>query len=188
MPSGIRVHWALVERNYTVGPTGRDALGDGGTGWATNQEYIVLQVDLGFLRFVTAIGTQGAISKETKKKYYVKTYRIDVSSNGEDWITLKEGNRPFVSLAAAPSSNLVFTIDEQFYLFGSYLPGLVLFLNWFKMKSAIRGLNLTKGSHVPRSRSQKQITRMCLGKVNTSQIKCHNQESLYTSHRDTNQA
>uniref|UniRef100_A0A8D2DT89 Neuropilin n=1 Tax=Sciurus vulgaris TaxID=55149 RepID=A0A8D2DT89_SCIVU len=55
-----------------------------------------IQVDLGLLRFVTAVGTQGAISKETKKKYYVKTYRIDISSNGEDWITIKEGNKPVV--------------------------------------------------------------------------------------------
>ncbi|KAL0201330.1 hypothetical protein M9458_004517, partial [Cirrhinus mrigala] len=47
-------------------------------------------VDLGFLRYVTAIGTQGAISKETKKAYYVKTYKISVSSNGEDWIALKD--------------------------------------------------------------------------------------------------
>lgn len=53
-----------------------------------------IQVDLGLLRFVTAVGTQGAISKETKKKYYVKTYKVDVSSNGEDWITIKEGNKP----------------------------------------------------------------------------------------------
>lgn len=60
-----------------------------------------LQVDLGLLRFVTAVGTQGAISKETKKKYYVKTYRVDISSNGEDWITLKEGNKAIVSLAPA---------------------------------------------------------------------------------------
>ncbi|XP_058388732.1 neuropilin-1 isoform X8 [Diceros bicornis minor] len=55
-----------------------------------------IQVDLGLLRFVTAVGTQGAISKETKKKYYVKTYRIDISSNGEDWITIKEGNKPVI--------------------------------------------------------------------------------------------
>ncbi|KAK7816141.1 hypothetical protein U0070_023624 [Myodes glareolus] len=53
-------------------------------------------VDLGLLRFVTAVGTQGAISKETKKKYYVKTYRVDISSNGEDWITLKEGNKAII--------------------------------------------------------------------------------------------
>lgn len=61
------------------------------------------QVDLGLLRFVSAIGTQGAISKETRKRYFVKTYRVDISSNGEDWISLKDGNKPLVRL-------LIFTI------------------------------------------------------------------------------
>ncbi|XP_045066443.1 neuropilin-1a isoform X1 [Coregonus clupeaformis] len=56
-----------------------------------NKEWI--QVDLGFLRFVSAIGTQGAVSQETKKTYWVKSYKVDVSSNGEDWITLKEGSK-----------------------------------------------------------------------------------------------
>ncbi|KAJ4925504.1 hypothetical protein JOQ06_018234 [Pogonophryne albipinna] len=51
------------------------------------------QVDLGFLRFVSAIGTQGAVSQETHKIYFVKSYKVDVSSNGEDWITLKEGSK-----------------------------------------------------------------------------------------------
>ncbi|KAG7266583.1 hypothetical protein CRUP_032108, partial [Coryphaenoides rupestris] len=50
-------------------------------------------VDLGFLRFVSAIGTQGAISQETSRTYFVKSYKVDVSSNGEDWITLKEGSK-----------------------------------------------------------------------------------------------
>lgn len=50
-------------------------------------------MDLGFLRFVSAIGTQGAISQETQRIYYVKAYKVDVSSNGEDWITLKEGSK-----------------------------------------------------------------------------------------------
>lgn len=130
-------------------------------GWATDHTRIVLQVDLGLLRFVTAVGTQGAISKETKKKYYVKTYRIDISSNGEDWVTIKEGNKPVVSLAATGSTTSVFEMDDQLYLFVwelSVWPS--LFFNWFKMKSAIKGLNLPKGSHVPRSRSQKQITWM----------------------------
>lgn len=86
-------------------------------GWADDHVCIVLQVDLGLLRFVTAVGTQGAISKETKKKYYVNTYRVDISSNGEDWITIKEGNKPVVSLAATPSTNLVFEMNDQFYLF-----------------------------------------------------------------------
>ncbi|TNN72417.1 Neuropilin-1 [Liparis tanakae] len=53
----------------------------------------VSTVDLGFLRFVSAIGTQGAVSQETRKIYYLKTYKVDVSSNGEDWITLKEGSK-----------------------------------------------------------------------------------------------
>uniref|UniRef100_A0A668AW40 Neuropilin n=1 Tax=Myripristis murdjan TaxID=586833 RepID=A0A668AW40_9TELE len=57
----------------------------------SNKEWI--QVDLGFLRFVSAIGTQGAISQETRKTYFVKSYKVDVSSNGEDWITLKEGSK-----------------------------------------------------------------------------------------------
>lgn len=83
----------------------------------TDHTCIVLQVDLGLLRFVTAVGTQGAISKETKKKYYVKTYRIDISSNGEDWITIKEGNKPVVSVAATPPpTNSVFEMDDQFLL------------------------------------------------------------------------
>ncbi|PIO35082.1 hypothetical protein AB205_0197930 [Aquarana catesbeiana] len=55
-----------------------------------------MQVDLGLLRFVSGIGTQGAVSKETKKKYFVKSYKIDISSNGEDWITLKDGNKPLI--------------------------------------------------------------------------------------------
>lgn len=50
-------------------------------------------MDLGFLRFVSAIGTQGAISQETRRVYFVKSYKVDVSSNGEDWITLKEGSK-----------------------------------------------------------------------------------------------
>lgn len=49
------------------------------------------QVDLGFLRYVLAIGTQGAISKESKKAYYVKSYKVSISTNGEDWILVKDG-------------------------------------------------------------------------------------------------
>uniref|UniRef100_A0A8C9S2M1 Neuropilin n=1 Tax=Scleropages formosus TaxID=113540 RepID=A0A8C9S2M1_SCLFO len=64
-------------------------------GWTpaedSSKEWI--QVDLGFLRFVSGIGTQGAISQETKKSYYVTSYKVDVSSSGEDWITLKEDSK-----------------------------------------------------------------------------------------------
>ncbi|XP_061110695.1 neuropilin-1a-like isoform X2 [Conger conger] len=52
-----------------------------------------IQVDLGFLRNVVAIGTQGAVSMETKKPYFVRSYKVDVSSNGEDWAPLKDGPR-----------------------------------------------------------------------------------------------
>ncbi|XP_076827511.1 neuropilin-1a isoform X1 [Brachyhypopomus gauderio] len=73
----------------------RSRLNNFENGWTpaedSNKEWI--QVDLGFLRFVSAIGTQGAISQETNRKYFVKTYKVDVSSNGEDWITLKEGSK-----------------------------------------------------------------------------------------------
>lgn len=62
------------------------------------------QVDLGFLRNITAIGTQGAISKETKKHYFVRTYKVDVSATEEDWITIKEGPKQKVgeSCSTAP--------------------------------------------------------------------------------------
>lgn len=64
------------------------------------------QVDLGFLRNITAIGTQGAISKETKKHYFVRSYKVDVSSTEEDWITIKEGSKQKVreSRSTAPSA------------------------------------------------------------------------------------
>ncbi|XP_034039994.1 neuropilin-1a-like [Thalassophryne amazonica] len=64
-------------------------------GWTPSDDSVRewIQVDLGFLRFITAIGTQGAISKETKKHYYVLNYKVDLSSNGEDWVTVKEGSK-----------------------------------------------------------------------------------------------
>uniref|UniRef100_A0A8C5I768 Neuropilin n=1 Tax=Gouania willdenowi TaxID=441366 RepID=A0A8C5I768_GOUWI len=64
-------------------------------GWTPSDDTIRewIQVDLGFLRFVTAVGTQGAISKETRKHYYVRAYKVDLSSNGEDWVTVKEGSK-----------------------------------------------------------------------------------------------
>ena len=64
------------------------------------------QVDLGFLRFVSAIGTEGAISQETQKVYFVKSYKVDVSSNGEDWITLKEGSKQKVGDRAFHPANV----------------------------------------------------------------------------------
>ncbi|KAM8839332.1 neuropilin-1a-like [Synchiropus picturatus] len=64
-------------------------------GWTPSDDTVRewIQVDLGFLRFVSAIGTQGAISKETKKRYFVQSYKVDLSSNGEDWLPVKEGSK-----------------------------------------------------------------------------------------------
>ncbi|XP_032362260.1 neuropilin-2a isoform X1 [Etheostoma spectabile] len=55
----------------------------------SNKEYI--QVDLHFLKVLTGIATQGAISKETLKSYYVTTFKLEVSTNGEDWMVYRHG-------------------------------------------------------------------------------------------------
>ncbi|XP_076838348.1 neuropilin 1b [Brachyhypopomus gauderio] len=64
-------------------------------GWTPSEDSARewIQVDLGFLRYVAAVGTQGAISRETKKAYYVKSYKVVISSNGEDWSILRDGNK-----------------------------------------------------------------------------------------------
>lgn len=48
-------------------------------------------MDLRFLTVLTAIATQGAISRETQKGYYVKLYKLEVSTNGEDWMVYRHG-------------------------------------------------------------------------------------------------
>uniref|UniRef100_A0A8C4W3A4 Neuropilin-2 n=1 Tax=Gopherus evgoodei TaxID=1825980 RepID=A0A8C4W3A4_9SAUR len=50
-----------------------------------------LQVDLRFLTMLTAIATQGAISKETQNGYYVRSYKLEISTNGEDWMMYRHG-------------------------------------------------------------------------------------------------
>uniref|UniRef100_A0A3Q2D258 Neuropilin n=1 Tax=Cyprinodon variegatus TaxID=28743 RepID=A0A3Q2D258_CYPVA len=55
----------------------------------SNKEFI--QVDLHFLKVLTGISTQGAISKETQKSYYVTTFKLEVSTNGEDWMVYRHG-------------------------------------------------------------------------------------------------
>ncbi|KAM9766815.1 neuropilin-2a isoform 1-T1 [Menidia menidia] len=55
----------------------------------SNKEYI--QVDLHFLKVLTGISTQGAISKETQKSYYVTSFKLEVSTNGEDWMVYRHG-------------------------------------------------------------------------------------------------
>ncbi|KAM9322849.1 neuropilin-1a-like [Pholidichthys leucotaenia] len=85
---------ASSQYNYNWSPE-RSRLNYQENGWTPSDDNMRewIQVDLGFLRFVTAIGTQGAISRETRKHYFVRSYKVDLSSNGEDWVTIKEGSK-----------------------------------------------------------------------------------------------
>lgn len=47
---------------------------------------------------LTAIATQGAISRETQNGYYVKSYKLEVSTNGEDWMVYRHGKNHKVNL------------------------------------------------------------------------------------------
>nr|XP_032831478.1 neuropilin-2-like isoform X2 [Petromyzon marinus] len=53
-----------------------------------------LQVDLGFPKLVTGIATQGAVSQETHKSYYVTEFRLEYSSSGDEWVLYREGRSP----------------------------------------------------------------------------------------------
>ncbi|KAJ8255665.1 hypothetical protein COCON_G00195290 [Conger conger] len=78
-------------------------------GWTpredSSKEYI--QVDLHFLRVLTGIATQGAISKETQKSYYVTTFKLEVSTNGEDWMVYRHGKNHKVFHANTDPSEVV---------------------------------------------------------------------------------
>lgn len=43
------------------------------------------------MKVLTGIATQGAISKETQKSYFVNTFKLEVSTNGEDWMVYRHG-------------------------------------------------------------------------------------------------
>ncbi|XP_074155053.1 neuropilin-2 isoform X2 [Sminthopsis crassicaudata] len=78
-------------------------------GWTpnvdSNKEY--LQVDLRFLTILTAIATQGAISRETQNGYYVKSYKLEVSTNGEDWMMYRHGKNHKVFQANNDATEVV---------------------------------------------------------------------------------
>lgn len=78
-------------------------------GWTPNldssKEY--LQVDLRFLTMLTAIATQGAISRETQNGYYVKSYKLEVSTNGEDWMVYRHGKNHKVFQANNDATEVV---------------------------------------------------------------------------------
>ncbi|XP_032821520.1 neuropilin-2-like isoform X2 [Petromyzon marinus] len=54
----------------------------------SNREWI--QVDLGSLKIVTAVATQGAISINSGRVYYVTSYRVYVGVTGSDWSPIRE--------------------------------------------------------------------------------------------------
>ncbi|KAJ8253013.1 hypothetical protein GJAV_G00208170 [Gymnothorax javanicus] len=78
-------------------------------GWTpredSSREYI--QVDLHFLRVLTGIATQGAVSKDTQKSYYVTTFKLEVSTNGEDWMIYRHGKNHKVFHANTDPSEVV---------------------------------------------------------------------------------
>uniref|UniRef100_A0AAR2L5T0 Neuropilin n=1 Tax=Pygocentrus nattereri TaxID=42514 RepID=A0AAR2L5T0_PYGNA len=71
----------------------------------SSKEYI--QVDLHFLKVLTGIATQGAISKETHKSYFVTTFKLEVSTNGEDWMVYRHIKNHKVFLANTDPSEVV---------------------------------------------------------------------------------
>ncbi|XP_070694165.1 neuropilin-2-like isoform X1 [Pempheris klunzingeri] len=71
----------------------------------SNREYI--QVDLHTLKVLTGIATQGAISKETQKSYHVTTFKLEVSTNGEDWMVYRHGKNHKVFHANADATEVV---------------------------------------------------------------------------------
>uniref|UniRef100_A0A3B3RED5 Neuropilin n=1 Tax=Paramormyrops kingsleyae TaxID=1676925 RepID=A0A3B3RED5_9TELE len=62
-------------------------------GWTPSEDNIkeYIQVDLSFLRVLTGIATQGAVSKDTQRSYFVTTFKLEVSTNGEDWMIYRHG-------------------------------------------------------------------------------------------------
>nr|XP_033787398.1 neuropilin-1 isoform X1 [Geotrypetes seraphini]XP_033787399.1 neuropilin-1 isoform X1 [Geotrypetes seraphini]XP_033787400.1 neuropilin-1 isoform X1 [Geotrypetes seraphini]XP_033787401.1 neuropilin-1 isoform X1 [Geotrypetes seraphini] len=112
MESGeIRSDQIIVSSQYNTNwSSERSRLNYPENGWTpgedSNKEWI--QVDLGLIRFVTGIGTQGATSKETQREYYVKSYKVDISSNGDEWITLKDGSKLIVFQGNSNPTDVVF--------------------------------------------------------------------------------
>lgn len=68
--------------------------------WSPDSSSSPPQVDLRFLTVLTAIATQGAISRETQNGYYVKSYKLEVSTNGEDWMVYRHGKNHKVNPVA----------------------------------------------------------------------------------------
>lgn len=65
-----------------------------------------LQVDLHTLKVLTGIATQGAISKETQKSYYVTAFKLEVSTNGEDWMVYRHVRNHKVSSGICTNTHI----------------------------------------------------------------------------------
>ena len=68
---------------------------NGETGWCQGTSTIgndYLQVDMGALRTVCAVATQGK-----KNGSYVTSYKLSISTDGVNWTTYQEGNNDKVS-------------------------------------------------------------------------------------------
>uniref|UniRef100_G3NY79 Neuropilin n=1 Tax=Gasterosteus aculeatus aculeatus TaxID=481459 RepID=G3NY79_GASAC len=78
-------------------------------GWTpnedSNKEFV--QVDLHTLKVLTGIATQGAVSKETQKTYHVTTFKLEVSTNGEDWMVYRHGKNHKVFHANTDATEVV---------------------------------------------------------------------------------
>uniref|UniRef100_A0A1A7XRK4 Neuropilin n=2 Tax=Iconisemion striatum TaxID=60296 RepID=A0A1A7XRK4_9TELE len=77
----------------------------------SNKEYI--QVDLHFLKVLNGIATQGAVSKETQKSYYVTTFKLEVSTNGEDWMVYRHGKNHKIFHANTDPAEVVLNRIQQ---------------------------------------------------------------------------
>ncbi|XP_062391018.1 neuropilin-2-like, partial [Sardina pilchardus] len=62
-------------------------------GWtpSTDSQKEYIQVDLQFVKLLTGIATQGAVSKQTQKQYHVTSFKLELSTNGEDWMVYRNG-------------------------------------------------------------------------------------------------
>uniref|UniRef100_A0A8C6PVE6 Neuropilin n=1 Tax=Nothobranchius furzeri TaxID=105023 RepID=A0A8C6PVE6_NOTFU len=77
----------------------------------SNKEYI--QVDLHFLKVLNGIATQGAVSKETQKAYYVTTFKLEVSTNGVDWMVYRHGKNHKIFHANTDPAEVVLNRIQQ---------------------------------------------------------------------------
>ncbi|RVE57745.1 hypothetical protein OJAV_G00202370 [Oryzias javanicus] len=77
--------------------------------WTPNEDSVreYIQVDLHTVKVLTGIATQGAISKETQKTYYVTTFKLEISTNGEDWMIYRHSKNHKIFHGNADATEVV---------------------------------------------------------------------------------